>query len=455
MYLNRDYKSKLVACNQSENNVTRYINPNSIVIETGYKIEVFAEGIDAPTSILFTQDGELLIANSGYTSEKPSVSRFVNGVFEMIADDFITPLTGINERNGDLYISHKGTITVIRKNGTRQDIIRGLPSFGDYSNSRVDFGVDRKMYFGQGTATNSGVVGTDNLWVYDFPLFHDNPGYFVLLNGQNFITQNMLLATKENTFTGAFSAYGEANLPFEKRKGIIKASGSILRANPDGSELELVAWGLRSPSYVKFDNGNRLFASNNGFDIRGSRPIANAPDEFQLITESTWYGWPDYAGGEPVTLERFKPDGGVQPEFLLACHPGIPRRPFAAFAPDSTIIGFDFNPYSSFAPVGDAFIAEFGNVTPRTYEITALQYPSVGHKISKIDMRSGSISTFAINRSGFPASVTQDGGFDRPADVAFGPDQALYIVDMGISTRDNLNVILPNTGVIWKVSRIT
>lgn len=454
MYLNRDDENSLVACNQEEIDTGRYINPNSIIIEAGYKIEVFAEGIDAPTSILFTEDGELLIANSGYTSEKPSVSRYVNGVFEMIADDFQTPLTGINKRNGDLYISHRGTITVIRKNGTRQDLIRGLPSYGDYSNSRVDFGADRKMYFGQGTATNSGVVGTDNLWVYDFPLFHDNPGYFILLNGQNFITRNMMLTVNEDTYTGAFSAYGEANLPFEKRKGIEKASGSILRANLDGSELELVAWGLRSPSYVKFDSGNRLFASNNGYDIRGSRPIANAPDEFQLISENTWYGWPDYAGGEPVTLERFKPDGGVQPEFLLACHPGIPRRPFASFAPDSTIIGFEFNPYTSFGSVGDAYIAEFGNVTPRTYTAAALQYPAVGHKISKLDIKSGSVSTFAINRSGFPTAITHEGGFGRPADIAFGPDEAMYIADMGTSTRDNLNAILPNTGVIWKVTRV-
>ncbi|MDF2510420.1 MAG: repeat containing protein [Herbinix sp.] len=453
MFLNRDHKNRLVACSQENNDSIRYINPNSIIIDAGYKIEAFAEGIDAPTSILFTDDGGLLIANSGYTSEKPSISRYVNGTFEVIADDFNTPLTGLNIRNGDLYISHKGTITVIRKNGTRQDIIQGLPSFGDYSNSRVAFGVDRKMYFGQGTATNSGVVGTDNLWVFDSPLFHDNPGYFILLNGQNFITKNMMLSVKEDTYTGAFSAYGEANLPFEKRKGIVKASGSILRANPDGSELELVAWGLRSPSYVKFDNGGRLFVSNNGFDIRGSRPIANAPDEFQLISENTWYGWPDYAGGEPVTSERFKPDGGVQPEFLLACHPGIPKRPFATFAPDSTIIGFDFNSYPRFGAVGDAYIAEFGNVTPKTYELAALQYPAVGHKISKLDMKTGSVSTFSINRSGFPTSITHEGGFGRPADITFGPDGAMYIVDMGISARDNLNVILPNTGVIWKVTR--
>lgn len=49
---------------------TRYLNSNDIVIENGYSIEVFAEGIDAPSSIPFTENGDLIIANSGYTSKR-------------------------------------------------------------------------------------------------------------------------------------------------------------------------------------------------------------------------------------------------------------------------------------------------------------------------------------------------------------------------------------------------
>lgn len=50
----------------------------------------------------------------------------------------------------------------MKPDGTKEDIISGLPSQGDHHNIQVIFGRDGKMYFGQGTATNSGVVGLDN-----------------------------------------------------------------------------------------------------------------------------------------------------------------------------------------------------------------------------------------------------------------------------------------------------
>ncbi|MGF7142300.1 glucose/arabinose dehydrogenase [Anaerotaenia torta] len=433
-------------------NTVRYLNPDAILIERGYRIDVFAEGLNIPTSILFTEEGELLVTALG-KGDDPGVYRFINSTFELIGDQFQGPITGINYRNGDIYVSHKGVITLLKEDGSKQNLLWGLPSQGDHGNSRVAFGMDNKMYFGLGTATNSGVVGNDNRWVCRFPLCRDNPGYHIILNGENYKTRNMLLMAEEEILTGAFSAYGEPNQPFEQRKAIIKASGSILRSNPDGTELEQVVWGLRCPSYLEFDRSNRLYVSNHGYDVRGSRPIANAPDEFWLITEGQWYGWPDYAGGEPVTMERFRPEGGVQPQFLLACHPNIPPKPFALFPPESTITGFAFNYNRNFGNIGDVYIAEFGSISMDGDTYFPLQYPSVGHKISRIDIHSRSINTFAMNKSGFSASVTGDGGLSRPCGVAFGKDGAMYILDSGINHPDMPNRFIPNTGVIWRVVR--
>lgn len=451
MYQSFERYNRIYACNQTR--TSRYLNPSSILIEHGYRIDVFAEGLNVPSSILFTEEGELLIADSGFITGNPSVSRYVDGEFEVIADNFRVPISGINSRDGDIYVSHRGMITVLKEDGRRLDVMTGLPSCGDYINSRVAFGNDNKMYFGQGTATNSGVVGTDNYWVHTSPAFHDNPGCYIILKGQNFTAPNILIEGKEDALTGAFSAFGEHNFPFETRKGVVKASGSILRANLDGTNLESIVWGLRSPSYLDFDSSNRLFVSNNGFDIRGSRPIANAPDEFQLITENTWYGWPDYAGGEPVTLERFKPENSKQPEFLLSCHPNVPPKPYAVFPPEATILGFDFNKYKKFGNIGDVYIAEFGSIRPGSSDVLAPQYPSVGHKVSKIDILTGSVNTFAMNKSGFSSSLTQEGGFARPSDVAFCPEGNLYIIDTGINAIENSNIFIPHTGVIWKVTR--
>lgn len=435
---------------QTDNGV-RYVNPNDITIENGYRIEVFAEGLDAPGSILFTNNGDMLITNSGYTSGNGAVLILKNGYFEVIADRFIMPLLGITYRNGLIYVAHKGHITTLDLDGNRQDIITGLPSYGDYSNCRVDFGMDGKMYFGVGTATNSGVVGTDNLWVTEYSFFCDRPGQPIILNGQNFSSDNILIANREEMVqTGAFKPFGETNSRYELVREVKKASGSILRANLDGSDIELVAWGLRCPAYLKFFY-DQLYVSNNGYDVRGSRPIANAPDEFIQVVEGTWYGFPDFAGGEPVNSPRFAPDGGKEPELLLACHPSMPPRPLALFPPDSYIVGFDFNNDRSFAPIGTIYIAEFGSKQLRTIGGSVQMFPTSGYRVSKINPYNGSISTFAINKSGFPSFITGEGGFGRPVDVVFGQDGALYIVDMGISLRNNPNIIIPNTGVIWRV----
>lgn len=456
MYQKPDRTLKRNVSNQNINETTRYLNPSDVNVPAGYAIEVFVQELDSPISMLFDEDGNMIIAESGFTSGNPRVLRLVNGNFEIIADGFNIPITGLNYLDGIIYVSHRGVISKIDQNGERQNIIAGLPSNGDYYNSRVVFGTDNKIYFGQGTATNSGVVGLDNGdWVTLYPLSCDYPGDYILLNGQNFASNNMLTigGPRETVYTGAFSPYGVSNVQFEVRKGLVKASGSILRANLDGTNLELYAWGFRNPSYMRFDELNRLYVSNNGYEVRGSRPIANALDEFFLVLPGVWYGWPDYSGGEPVTSSKFRPEGGRQPEFLLRQHPNPAPAPFATFPANSGLMGFDFDYSSDFGPYGDAYIAEYGISRYMTASKTT-SFTSIGHKISRIDMNTGVVSTFAINKSGHPASLTLEGGFNRPSDVLFGPDGAMYVLDLGLNIRNEPNVIIPNTGVVWRIYKI-
>ena len=66
-------------------------------------------------------------------------------------------------------------------------------------------------------------------------------------------------------------------------------------------------------------------------------------------------------------------------------------------------------------------------------------------------MNTGEVSTFASNKSNYPASSTMEGGFERPADVVFGPDGAMYVLDLGLYANNNPNIFVPNTGVIWRI----
>ena len=90
----------------SENAIktVRNVNPSDIYVVNGYKIEVFAQGLDSPISMLFTEVGEIIVAESGYTTGNPRVLKLVNGNFEVIADGFNVPLTGINYRGGVIRI---------------------------------------------------------------------------------------------------------------------------------------------------------------------------------------------------------------------------------------------------------------------------------------------------------------------------------------------------------------
>ncbi|MBH1941938.1 hypothetical protein I5677_13630 [Mobilitalea sibirica] len=453
MNLSKPYWMDILNMQQTLN-IERYVNPDDIAVPIGYQIEVFAQGIDTPIGIDFTERGDLLIADSGILSGNPKVLLLSNGQFSTLAEGFNVPITGITYRNGSIYVAHRGVISIVQLDGSIQNIIYGLPSQGDFSNNKVSFGPDEKMYFGQGTATNSGVVGLDNEWVFEHHFFSDRPGSYVMLNGQNFETQNMLIPVGTDiAYTGAFSAYAVANLQrFELIKRAIRASGSILRANPDGTELEQVTWGFRNPFNIQFDTFGRGFISNQGYDNRGSRPITNAPDELHILIPETWYGWPDYSAGELVTLPKYAPANGPDPELLFTNHPSVPPRPFAVFPPNSNIMGFDFNINSSFGELGDIYIATFGIVRSNLPEVITTR-PGVGHSIIKVDMDNGQLFTFVYNKSGL-AATREEGGLGRPTDVKFGPDGEMYISDFSMTTEEDFYSYYPNTGVIWRVSRI-
>ena len=161
----------------------RKLNPNDVLVPVGYEIDLFADGLTTPINLTFTSNGEMLVADSGITDGNGKVLKLAREGFTLVADGFNPPLTGITEHEGIIYVAHRRYVTIIQLDGTKKDIIEGLPSNGDHHNNRVVFGPDGKMYFGQGTATNSGVVGTDNSWVKEHPFFHDYPGATVKFRG--------------------------------------------------------------------------------------------------------------------------------------------------------------------------------------------------------------------------------------------------------------------------------
>jgi glucose/arabinose dehydrogenase len=237
--------------------------------------------------------------------------------------------------------------------------------------------------------------------------------------------------------------------------GNVKCSGAILRCDPDGSNLEVVAWGLRNPYGIAFSPDGRLFATEHGMDERGRRYIVGDPDDFYEIRENAWYGWPDFASGIRLD-DPYWGEGGHGREPVLAEFPDPnPPRPFASFKTHAAANGVDFCRDPQFGFEGDAFVACFGDLAP----ITTLQKAAApaGFNVVRVDMQNRRVENFAVNRIEGPASKLPHDGFERPSHCQFGPDGALYVVDYGIiriAPEKGGIRMQAGSGSLWRIRRV-
>ncbi|MBD0352550.1 MAG: PQQ-dependent sugar dehydrogenase, partial [Flavisolibacter sp.] len=367
-------------------------------VPAGYRVEVFMKDLVWPTSVDFDESGNMYVAEAGYAYGDPfAVAQIFRitpaGQITRFADGFNGPITDILWHRGRLYVSHKGKISAVATDGAVQDLVTGLPSFGDHFNNQMTVGPDGKIYFGQGVATNAGVVGLDNVypfvWLLLWPDVHDVPAKDMRLRKTSFVTpqannvlarQGRLLRLGKNVAyavtsifnrnknksllvrTRAFQSFGE-----HKRfvQGQPKASGTILRMNTDGSGLEVYAWGLRNPFGVLWGPDGQLYATDNAYDERGSRPVAHAKDNIWQIKQNGWYGFPDYSSGIPVTDPQFRSKRGPRVKFLMKQHPPV-EQPWMTRPENAAVTKFDFSTNAAFGYKGHMFLTEVGSATPIT-----------------------------------------------------------------------------------------
>jgi len=315
---------------------------------------------------------------------------------------------------------------------------------------------------GRGTASNAGVVGIDNYvfgWLRNYPDFHDVPAHDLVLEKKRFASINplKLSSNKEKLLaaTGPFQSFGnfgETHIP-----GNVKANGTILRCNVDGSALEVYAWGLRNPFGLDWGPDGRLYVADNGYDDRGSRPVGNAPDVIWRIKQGAWYGFPDFVGGVPITDPQFRPSQGPQPEFLMKEHPPV-EQPIGRLTAHSGVTKAAFSRSSQFGFEGQLFIGEVGDMEP----VTGTGRRPVGFQVVRFDPRTGQSTRFfgakpqTLGRQ-YMEYVTTPGP-KRPVDVYFSRNgDALYVADIGAillyPTPAPMPHPYPGSGVIWRISR--
>jgi glucose/arabinose dehydrogenase len=531
-----------------------------IIVPEGYQVEVFVKGLNFPTAIAFaghpTQFRVLVLESGrGLPSRcNDNENPVFGGKFSManpLTPDILVfdqdghpiagplgkptpdgggfqpdgPAVGLafeqGFAGGRLFASdsNQSLRTIGRNNSSRivtvdlaaetvTPFITDLPT-GDHPTEQLAF-QDGWIYWSQGSATNSGVVGHDN---GNGENQHDIPCQDITLSEN-------LFDSGDGHLTSGYSDHGVARpgavvRAFEGATAPGMCTGAILRALVDAEHpadtIEPFSWGYRNPFGLRFAPANHalkggLLVTENGEDERGARPTNNAPDRLQLAQQHSdgtpdYHGWPDRFGFLDSTQAVFDPIGGPGDDLcvpdasnppslctpaslntilteerpvksVLAFPPQPPVAPLALEAAGVAAVGLDFAPEAFVGGVvrrGAALVAregDFGfsaaNGTPEEgHDVQLVNFSPLGQPLTL------ELSRFAYNKTFEQAFVSEIHGINRPVDGKFGPDGAFYLVDYGAVRDfgqsdpdskfkvegDGPLVQIPGTGVIWRISK--
>lgn len=312
--------------------------------------------------------------------------------------------------NGDLFVAEpeRGKI----------DIFRGIDSAGH---------PQRKMVFASGVDQPFGMnfypPGPDPRWVYvgtptaviRFPYRNGDleargPAEHILdLAKDGHISKDIQVepgGQKILISVGSFSNADDAdNNPLEKNRA------NILEINPDGSDLQIYASGIRNPSFMAIDpRTKKLWVTVNERDGLGDNLV---PDYITHVQRSGFYGWPWwYMGGHPDPR-------------LAGKHPELKDKvitPDVLLQPHNASVGITFYDGKQFPSEfsGDIFAAEHGswNRSVRTgYEVIRIRLHQSGTATGEYE---DFLTGFVIDNKR---------AWGRPAGVAIGVDGSLFVAD--------------------------
>ena len=344
-------------------------DPSKIVVPAGYKVSVFAAGLDTVTSITVDKNDNVWVAISGNTFgfpptgiDKPHVKIFDKsgklikdnvglGMFKSFALNEI----GYCAENGRTYVGDYsyGIWEIDGVNGTPKLIMNEVP-IGDHALGGI-ICHDGWLYYAVGAPTNSGFSdpdihgwtdAVDPYWEKRTPagippLPRDPPCRDITLTGLN-------IRDSQGNLTGAYLPKGTPSKPGQVIKAQMPCGGAIHRAKlkADSSythdDWEVYAMGMRNMSGLAFGpKGSRfentLAVSDNGMNDKGNRRVANGSEKLWMVTEKGQdAGFPDKEGAHFVNIKRYGPDvyrgnnfdsTRPNPQLYIGDKPFVPKLP--------------------------------------------------------------------------------------------------------------------------------
>ena len=199
-------------------------------------------------------------------------------------------------------------------------------------------------------------------------------------------------------------------------------TGGVLRMNPDGSDLEVFAIGLRNPQEIAFDEFGNMFAVDNDGDLEDER------ERFVYITEGSDSGWRlhwqfrDAGWARHTHQPRYNP--WTAERMWVPAFPGQPAHitpPLANYSVGPG--GFKYNPGTA---LNETYLRHFFLVQFPVQKVTAFQVKPRGASFEMVNEH--------VFLSGMMASA-----------VNFSPDGALFVADWDGLWEPN------DKGAIWVV----
>lgn len=250
--------------------------PLPITVPEGFVTQVFASGLDLPTSIAFPPDG----------SDRLFVNELQTGKVRII--------------QGGVMLEEPFAEVVTNTTG-------GFPSGGENGLLGIAFdpqyGTNRYVYVTYATRTGAGTFGSVARFT---DIGNRGEDFTVLLDGvpsaPGHQIQSLAFGSDGKLYVSVGDAFTEGEV-----QNTNTLLGKILRMNPDGSVpgdnpfpgSYTYAYGLRNSFDLAIDDTGELFAADNGPDTN---------DELNRIEAGGNYGWPLAIGGSSA------------PEFIAPLH---------------------------------------------------------------------------------------------------------------------------------------
>lgn len=348
-----------------------------LTVPPGFEVTVYAEGqnFGLPTQMDFGPDGNLyvlslagsiyrLIDDDGDDFAETIETAFWDGDLNYITEENIAQLSvlpdqlyhavGMAFHDDKLYVSDSGRIVELTDQDednqyeTVTPIVEGLVSlqYEGHSNNGIIFGPDGKLYIG----------------------------------------------------VGATSDHGPLREPME---------AAILRVNPDGSDLEVFATGLRNPYDLVFTpDGDLITSDNNPTEVNRTLRVI-PPEELNHIREGEDYGFPRVYGNPPPGDDSI--------------------GPIVEFYPSVTSAGIDYYAHDAFpAEWRDGiYIAQWGTGA----DVLVNRDLLFGFAVVFVPLEKDANGEYHSDFVPFASSATERAADFRPIDVTVGPDGALYIIE--------------------------